>query len=210
MITFAKKSDYSLVIIGAHDGSKLGHIVHKAAAHGKVLLVEPTPYLFKRLKAKYSQNPQVELFNAAITHAKNAAKIDFFMVEDEASGLRRYGNQLGSLDPNHAQNHLEGFGNFVKRITVDATNFEELFKLYQIKSIDVLITDTEGSDVGILKDFPYQFIKPRLILFEHKHSDGTSNIGPNYASLYPINNPWVFFEGNGCRKYLASLKDSTR
>ena len=101
MITFAKKSDYSLVIIGAHDGSKLGHIVHKAAAHGKVLLVEPTPYLFKRLKAKYSQNPQVELFNAAITHAKNV-KIDFFMVEDEASGLRRYGNQLGSLDPNHA------------------------------------------------------------------------------------------------------------
>ena len=109
------------------------------------------------------------------------------------------------------QNHLEGFGNFVKRITVDATNFEELFKLYQIKSIDVLITDTEGSDVGILKDFPYQFIKPRLILFEHKHSDGTSNIGPNYASLLTqLTTQRYSLKVMDAENTLASLKDSTR
>ena len=46
---FRNNHDYSLIMIGAHNGKKSTQLVIDALKFGKVCLVEPVPYLFDQL-----------------------------------------------------------------------------------------------------------------------------------------------------------------
>ena len=57
---------YSLILIGAHDGSKTLPLIRESSAKGKVLLVEPVPFLFHRLAQTVSGIPNVTLANVGM------------------------------------------------------------------------------------------------------------------------------------------------
>ena len=53
---------------------------------------------------------------------------------------------------------------------------------YKIDEIDLLHIDTEGHDYNILINYDFE-IKPKKILFEHKHTDGTNKCERNYNKI---------------------------
>ena len=57
-----------------------------------------------------------------------------------------------------------------------------LYKEYNINQIDLLHTDTEGHDYTILMNYNFE-IKPKRIMFEHKHMDGLNTVGIKYDEL---------------------------
>ena len=74
---------FSLVMVGAHDGSKTEQFVRAAAGAGEVLLIEPVPFLFNRLAARYSALPNVRLRNFAISTEER--EIDFTAPKETAN-----------------------------------------------------------------------------------------------------------------------------
>ena len=174
--------DFSLVLIGAHSGLKTQQFVFEASLQGKVCLVEPTPHLFAKLQKRWIQNQQVTLVNKAV-YLRDSDEIDFYSMDESANLHRDYGDQLGSFNPEHAESHVKDLKQYVQKISVTGISLTSLFEEIDCRSIDILFLDTEGYDCMILNSYDFAEIKPKQILFEHKHSDGVNRIGKNFADL---------------------------
>lgn len=174
---------FSLVIIGAHDGHKTVKLVANARKRGPALLVEPVPHLFSKLEEKYGNTPDVVLMNKCL--ASHDGVVDFYAPTQEASqkNLDGYGDQLGSMEPTHAEKHGKKFAALTEKLIVPCIKWETLLDDSQCEEIDFLFTDTEGYDARLLAAFPFHRLHPRQIAFEYKHSDGTFNLGKNLGSL---------------------------
>lgn len=199
--------DFSLILVGAHDGSKTTQMVDQCCREGRVLLVEPVPWLFEKLKARYGGNPDVILHNSVISEAEGS--VDFYAPLESANEVETFGDQLGSLSANHALLHNSKFQEKVEKISVQADTFESLFRKYDVSAVKYLFTDTEGHDAIILSQFPFNVMKPFRILFEHKHADGTFRVGLKFAHLL------IMLDGFGYRmkildqeNCLAQLEES--
>jgi FkbM family methyltransferase len=172
---------YSLVLIGAHDGSKTEGLVRRSIGHGKVLLVEPVPFLFARLRSRYDGQANVILRNIVVS--RKDGEVDFTAPKETANTVLGFGDQLGSMIADHAVNHDAGMLAHVETVRWRSESFETLIGSAAISSIDILFTDTEGMDAELLPTFPFAKIRPRQIIFEFKHADGTHRIGRKLAAL---------------------------
>ena len=179
--------DYALLMIGAHNGLKTKYFVKEAAEYGKVCLVEPVPHLFQTLIKTHSKLKNVFLVNKCVTNA-TADMVDFFAPTQNANRLQHYGDQLGSLNKEHATNHDKRMIGYIEKIRVPSISAESLLNAMKCVDINLLYLDTEGHDVEIIKNFPFNKIQPKAILFEHKHADGTHNLGPKFASTIKLLN----------------------
>jgi FkbM family methyltransferase len=100
--------------------------------------------------------------------------------KNDFSTLPSWASQLASVDPCHALGHIKSL--LVEKIIVRTTTINEIVKEYNITHIDLLHTDTEGHDYTILMNYDFE-IKPKQIMFEHKHMDGLFNVGIKYREL---------------------------
>jgi len=91
-------------------------------------------------------------------------------------------DQLTSVYPDHVKNHhLNIQSNLVK---VPCTTLNEIIKEYQITELNSLVIDTEGHDFEILNDLDLNLLKPKKIIFEHKHMEGTNKtVGEKYNTI---------------------------
>src|SRR5262245_6914610 len=172
---------FSLVMVGAHDGSKTDIFIRRSAAIGKVTLIEPVPYLFDRLSSRYSDSPNVLLRNIVI--ATTDGEVEFTAPKETANSISAWGDQLGSMIADHAVAHNQRFAQHIEVIKAKASSFETFVNAENISSIDVLFTDTEGMDAELLVTFPFARIIPNRIIFEYKHSDGYMRVGRKLANL---------------------------
>jgi len=175
---------YSLVLVGAHDGHKKESLIKRGAAIAQVLLIEPVPWLYAKLTHRFSDLPSIRYCNCAIS--TEDGEVDFYALHESANKVLFYGDQLGSLYRSHAEQHHSSLKDEVEVIKTKSLSFETLCKNYNITSIDTLITDTEGHDTKILPLFPFRKLRPRQIIFEHKHSDGVAHIGKGFAHLLVV------------------------
>ena len=175
--------NFSLVLIGAHNGHKTTKLVASARKRAPVLLVEPVPHLFAALEERYRKHSDILLVNKCL--ALHDGVVDFYAPTQEAStkNLDGYGDQLGSMEPTHAERHGKKFAALTEKLTVPCIKWDTLINETQCESIDFLYTDTEGYDARLLGVFPFHRLHPRQIAFEYKHSDGTFNLGRNLGSL---------------------------
>jgi FkbM family methyltransferase len=173
--------NYSLVMIGAHDGSKTSSFIQECAALGNVLLVEPVPYLYEKLAQRFAGTANIACLNEAISGVDG--EVDFYMPAADANEIAPYGDQLGSLIADHAEAHDSRFREKVRKIRCKSRTMYSLLAEFDIRAIDVLWTDMEGYDATCLLSFPFGLVKPRKILFEAKHADGMHRIGRKFATL---------------------------
>ncbi len=185
--SFTNTKDFALLMIGAHNGLKTKYFVREAAEFGKVCLVEPVPHLFQTLSSTHANLKNVFLINKCVTNA-SADVVDFFAPTKDANKLQHYGDQLGSLKKEHATDHDNRMIGYIEKIRVPCISPENLLNTINCLDINLLYLDTEGHDVEIIKNFPFDKIQPKAILFEHKHADGTHNLGPNFASIIELLN----------------------
>lgn len=163
----------NIVQIGSNDG-KTGDPVYDLLRQNtawKALLVEPVPYLFKRLKANYKNNPRFAFENVAINDGQVQT---FYAIKPEASisipELPHWYDQLGSF---HKANILKPFKGqlepFIEEIELQGITLETLFSKHSLKTVDLLHIDTEGYDWNILSQLNLEKYAPILIIYEHKH-----------------------------------------
>jgi hypothetical protein len=52
---------------------------------------------------------------------------------------------------------------------VECVTLETLFEKHAVSRIDLLLVDTEGYDLEVLRQFDFRRYRPRLIIYEHKN-----------------------------------------
>jgi FkbM family methyltransferase len=170
-----------LLMVGAHNGSKQKNAILGAASRGTVILIEPVPYLYDQLVQTFGSINNIHIEQICV--AEKAGKVAFFAPSPGSNAVAPWGDQLGSMNRDHASLHHPAFAAYVSEIAVDCVTFKDLVMKYKIESIGTLFTDTEGFDSIILPTFPFSRVVPDNIVFEYKHSDGVFNIGRKFGTL---------------------------
>ena len=153
--------NFSLIMLGAHDGSKTNSFIRERAALGSVLLVEPVPFLFARLSQRFAGVANITCLNEAVSNVNG--EVDFYMPAPDVNDVASYGDQLGSLIAGHAESHDAAFGEKIRKVKCKSRTMYSLLADFDVRAIDVLWTDMEGYDAACLMSFPFYLLKPTKI-----------------------------------------------
>ncbi len=168
------RADLQVVQIDSHDGATDDPVQRQLAAHPgwRALLVEPVPFVFERLRARYQGSPRVRLANLAVADRDGSLPFYHLSADTKARfpALPHYWDQLGSFDRAHIVKHFgERVAECIMETAIQACSLSSLLERHGITAVDVLHIDTEGADWMILRQLPLDRIQPAVIIAEHKH-----------------------------------------
>ena len=130
--------------VGASDGIVFSNTLYFELAGWKGLCIEPNPRSF--LVASFIRDNLIQkcvgLENKQVSYYQDLG-------ENDLSGLKKY--------PNREYRELK----------VEMIRLDRVIKLYDIKKIDLLSIDTEGTELDVLKSFDIKAVPPRIIIIEH-------------------------------------------
>ncbi len=175
----------TVIQIGSHVGNTRNDpIFNLVDDTTKLILVEPVPYLFEQLKKNYTNrfpdNHNLIFINKAVSDFIGQIEMTIPSERNDFSKLPYWASQLASVDPKHALGHINNL--LVEKLFVKTTTINDIVKNFGITNLDLLHVDTEGHDYTILMNYNFK-IKPKQILFEHKHMDGLNIVGVKYIEL---------------------------
>ncbi len=170
---YLKEENATIIQIGSNDGKTGDPIYHLLQNNKKwrAIMVEPVPYLFKRLKENYTDDSRFIFENAAINDGRRQI---FYAIRPEAKDklkdLPPWFDQLGSFYKLNITKHLNGrLEPYIEEIKLQGITLNSLFLKHSITSIGLLHIDTEGYDWKILSQLDLNNYKPTIILYEQKH-----------------------------------------
>jgi FkbM family methyltransferase len=168
--------DFFFGQIGANDGitrDPVRKYVLKYRWRG--LLVEPQPKVFPLLQQNYQDEKQLVFEQAAVAEKDGVAR---FFVADENLAPERNLTVFSSLNkdvlarclarelPPGASRQAAA----MRGVEVKALSVQGLLDKHRITRIDLLMTDTQGHDCPIVKQFLSSKVRPTAIHFEHLHT----------------------------------------
>ena len=162
IVFFDKSEEGYFIDIGAYDGIKFSNSFYfEKKYQWQGVAVEPNKDVFYRLK----QNRNCNLINGVISDIDG--QVDYMRVEGEGEMLSGIVNNFAEKHINRIDKSVENFGGNKVVETVNSYSIKTVIKKYKIDHISILSIDTEGSELQILKTFPFDVIKPKVILVEN-------------------------------------------
>tara|TARA_B100000941_G_C28387574_1_gene490853 strand:+ start:150 stop:761 length:612 start_codon:yes stop_codon:yes gene_type:complete len=178
--------NFGLIVIGAHIGIHIKNEISKVKEKS-VLLIEPVPHNVKAIKENLKEFDNIIIEQVTISN-ENKDRDFYFVRENSISKLKKHwASGIGSFDKSHLLKHrskrfLIGEDD-IETIKIKSLKFKDLTKKYDIKEIDKIIIDVEGSEYDILKDIDLNDVKINSILFEYKHFDGHFKTGSKLEEI---------------------------
>ena len=178
--------DFGLVVIGAHFGVWLESEITKYQ-NQNILLVEPVPYNYNKLKDNFKNTKNIQICTNAIFSENKLDKF-YYVNENSISKLgKHWASGIGSFNKDHILNHKTKRFNIkpedIDEIEIKFITFDDLIENYSIQSIDKLQIDVEGAEFEILNSIDYKKIKINSLQFESKHFDGTFKEGEKLEKI---------------------------
>ncbi len=171
LVTRRTHPGFFFVQIGANDGVTHDLLHPYIVAHRwRGVLVEPVHTYCERLRETYRAFPQLAIEEAAITTVEGTREIH--RIGDDAPELPPWCRGLASFHPEVIRKHrfvVPGIENYLMVEPVRCITFRTLFERHGVRHLDLLSIDTEGHDYEILKQLDFNALKPRMIVYEHKH-----------------------------------------
>lgn len=164
----------SLVLIGAMDGIFVEELYPYITKYGNnletVVLVEPIPWWFEKLKKNYKEFPHFKFENSAI--ASETGKVEMVAVKPDSKlpmwvfGCSMIGTKFTNLLGWMSDEELESYKCYVE---VPTLTLNDLLDRHNVSEVDILKIDAEGQDWNILKQIDFSKTQPRIIIFEIMH-----------------------------------------
>ncbi len=172
----ARQARLQLIQVGANDGvmaDPIREIVLRPNVHA--VLVEPVPDVFARLAQTYALQSRVVCRQVAVVPDDDRLSVPFFrFVPKPGAHWDELYTGWGSTRRDHLEKFREfvpDFDSLVQMESVPATTLAKLFASTGWSTIDMLQMDVEGLDVALMESMPFDSWVPRIIRFEHIHSD---------------------------------------
>ena len=177
---------FGLVVIGAHFGVWLNDELTRFDKEN-ILLVEPVPYNYKKLKEKFIKSSNIHICTNAIFSENKISKF-YYVNEKSISKLgKHWASGIGSFNKNHILDHrtkrFKIEDEDIDEIEIEFITFDGLIEKFEIESIDKLQIDVEGAEYEILKSINYKKTDINSIQFESKHFDGTFKEGKKLQEI---------------------------
>ena len=178
--------DFGLVVIGAHFGVWLESEITNYK-NQNILLVEPVPYNYNKLKDNFKNIKNIHICTNAIFSENKLDKF-YYVNENSISKLgKHWASGIGSFNKNHILEHKTKRFKIepedIDEIEIKFITFDDLIENYSIQSIDRLQIDVEGAEFEILNSIDYKKIKINSLQFESKHFDGTFKEGEKLEKI---------------------------
>lgn len=166
-----RKNPFTFLQVGSSDGGLNDSLrVHIAAKRAVGIFVEPILSSIQALRQRYSGYDNLVFENCAID-TRPGTRI-LYQISGDAKALPEWAYQVASFDRQVLLNHSDSIPDVASRIvetSVLCRTLEEVIESHQLKELDCFQIDTEGYDYEILKCFPFDRIRPKLVIYEHKH-----------------------------------------
>lgn len=168
----------TFVQVGANDGDALDPLQEAIARTSWTgVMVEPVPYVFKRLSANMAGNHRVALANVAIADEDGVK--DFYHLAEAAPGddVWPWYHALGSFNRDVLLSHVEVIPDIESRIIttpVPCVTFDSLCEQYSLTRVDVIQIDTEGYDDVVLGLIDLARYRPQVVMYERIHLEPES------------------------------------
>ncbi len=175
-----EEKDFFVVQIGANDGyinDPIVKLIRKGNWRG--VLLEPQKLVFSQyLQPLYSHYTGIHLVNAAIGSTKEVRELFTisFSAERWATGLASFvkSSLEGKINDGYVDSCVKKFEeiapankeDYIQTQTVECITFESIIDQFKVTKIDLLQIDTEGFDFEVIKMFPFEIMKPKIISFE--------------------------------------------
>lgn len=165
---YAEQEAIFFVQIGAMDGVSNDPIHDLVKAHGwRGILVEPMRDHFERLQQTYAGCPGLIFENAAIAEYTGAGTMYRIPTETMVEhNLPRWTLEASSFFMDRTALASESIKPHVTQEPVRCIRLNDLLVHHDVKSIDVLQLDAEGSDFKILRQLNFERFRPAIINME--------------------------------------------
>ena len=170
---FENSPSVSFIQIGANDGVDFVRSVVRHYRHSrdiKGVLVEPQPYFYRRLLSNYAGIEGIKILNVAIS--ESAKSMTLYYIDYDSKELPEWSKGLGSLSKEVLLSHrrlISNLDSYIRQMEVRCISVPDLIDTTGCAQLDVLVTDTEGYDLVILRQFDFASLRPKLIIYESKH-----------------------------------------
>lgn len=181
------KNQITILEIGGNDGHQDDLIYSYAIKNNFIThILEPVPIYYEQLKTLYQNYKNVHAYNYAITKRTNLDYINyippsnhmplwlkgcssFFTDKNVINGMATRNND-DSITPLNDKNILTYIKENIQKLPVNCLSFNDFIKLSSISTIDVLIIDTEGYELEILKQIDLNKFNTSVVILEyHNH-----------------------------------------
>lgn len=187
----------TLIYVGANRGFGLYRLLQKRQ-FDVIYAFEPDPEMFEQLKTNYSNVPQITCINAACS--KETGPKTLYITENRVSSSL---SDVNMSNQEQFGGHSGGKPAF-KTTEIHSVNLKEFCTINNIKHIDMLVTDCQGSDYEILTTMK-EFIDEKRIdeLFCETHQDGVEmyvgldNTFSRFKSILRENYKVSYFSADG-------------
>ena len=164
IVFFSKAKSGYFIDIGAYDGIKFSNSFYfEKNKNWKGVCVEPNKQVFDKLQ----QNRKCNLINGVISEIDG--QVEYMRVDGEGEMLSGIVNNFAEKHIDRIEKSVEKFGGEKIVETVDSYSIKSVIKQYNITKVSLLSIDTEGSEIQILKSFPFEQIRPTIILVENNY-----------------------------------------
>ena len=179
-------TNFGLVVLGAHIGIHIKSEIEKILPE-KVLLVEPVPHNVVEIKKNLNNLEGIIIEQFALSD-KNETRNFYFVKNTSIHKLKKHWSSgIGSFNKQHLLDHKSKRFKIeeedIDKISIEAIRFKDLVDKYNIKQIDKLLVDVEGSEFAILNDIDLSSVNIKKIIFEYKHFDGYQTTGKKLEEI---------------------------
>ena len=144
-------------------GSCLGESLDRFKNYDEIYAFEPSPWSFKRLTTKFSDQKHIKFFQVAISNTSEFLPFNFHDAYGYSSLLDidykgEFTKKNIELDP--------GFDRIIETINVETQRLDTFMDKHDISHIDFLKIDTQGNDLNVIKSLGSKIKNVNIIELE--------------------------------------------
>jgi FkbM family methyltransferase len=168
----------NFIQVGANDGRRADPIAaYVARFDWGGLMLEPLPAMFAALRRNRGESPRLTFLNAALDERTGSRSI--FQLRPDLTGLPDWAWGLASFDRERVGTAAKELGlaaDAVETLSVATVTWDEVWQKFGHPVCDVLVIDTEGYDIALLRWLDLARRRPRVIHFEHACVNGAERL----------------------------------
>jgi FkbM family methyltransferase len=199
------------VQVGAMDGITHDPIYRFVIDLGwRGILVEPIPYLNKKLRENYANRDGLIFEEIAIADFEGSIEMAFIDPDNVKPGvfepggfgtstlMRDRGLLSGKNMPHQA---AQIFQQNTTTIEVSCCRLNTLFAKHQITKIDLMVIDVEGADWMVARQLSLETYRPRIVYLEYNH---LSDYEKTACAAHFLNYGYrIYLDQNNAENFLA-------
>lgn len=167
--------DATFVQVGAHDGTQLDPLREAIlGSRWRGIMIEPVPYVFERLAARYRANRRIALENVAVADEDGSRPFHFLAEAAAGDGVWKWYDALGSFKREVVLSHgglVADIEDRLVTVEVPCATFTTICERNGFDRLDLVQIDTEGYDREVLELIDLDRFEPCLVIYEHLHLD---------------------------------------